>query len=368
MTTAVMPRSNHLRPLALALTAFLAAGLGAAPAVGQQAGPQAESPGGVIDRVLVRVGDRAILHSEFQARLQDMLNVTAAQMPQEQIDAQMPLLRMDTVVGMVTEAILEMKAEEIGITANPNEIDRAIANLRERSNLLEDAQWSQALAQSGMSEAQLRETIAGNIVQQRMMQQEIARQVFVSNREAAAYYESHTQDFVEPEQVLYQQIIFVYQGADRAPVRERAESALAELRGGSSLTTVANKYARPQQDSVQPASEASWVSPGDIQPEVRAVVEGLTPLAYSDVIEGRFGYHIVQLMDRKEGRTVPFEEVSGYIRNLLSEQKAGVALNEYVAELVDAFSLEIYAEEFADLPEALSQELQGEPTGPPRQR
>lgn len=365
MTTAVMPRSNHLRPLALALGAFLAAGLGAAPAVGQQAGPQAESPGGIIDRVLVRVGDRAILHSEFQARLQDMLSVVVAQMPQEQVDAQMPMFRMQTMAGMVQEAILEMKAEEIGITANPNEIDRAIANLRERSNLLEDAQWSQALAQAGMSEADLRQQIAGSIVQQRMMQQEIARQVFVSAREAAEYYEANTQEFVEPEQVLFQQIIFVYQGADRAPVRERAESALAELRGGSSLTAVGEKYAQSS-DLVQRATEASWVSPGDIQPEVRAVVAELTPLAYSDVIEGRFGYHIVQLMDRQEGRTVPFEEVSDDIRNLLMEQKAGVAFNEYVAGLVDAFSLEIYAEEFADLREALSQELQGAPTGPPR--
>jgi len=378
MKLAAMPRSNTPRVPALALLAALAAPLLAPQAAGAQAGqapapggqqslPGAPAQGGVIDRVLVRVGDRAILYSDFETQLQDRLNAVAAQIPQAQIDAQLPMLRMELMRGLVEEAMLEMRAEELGIEASPNDVDRAIANIRESNGLQDDTQWEQALAQSGLTEAQLREQAAGGIVQQRMMQQEIMRRVFVSTREIANYYEEHQSDFTEPEQVLYQQIIFVYQGADRAPVHERAENALTELRAGISLSAVGNKYAQ-QGDLVQGADEATWISPEDIQPEVRDAIETLTPLSYSDLIEGRYGYHIIQLMDRREGKTLSLEQVSGQIRSLLTDRKIGEQLGEYTKELMQDVSLEVYAEEFKDLPNAWAEENQGAPTGTPRQR
>jgi len=365
-----------IRPaLALALAAAIGALTVVQPASAMQVGQSAQggipSPlgaapanTGVIDRVLVRVSGRAILYSDFEAQLQDRLNVIAAQVTQEQIDAQLPLLRMSLMVGLVQEAVMEIRAEDLGIGADPNEIDRAIQNIRETNGLLDDNQWSQALAQSGLTEAQLRENIAGSIVQQRMVQQEIQRQVFVSQREVATYYDEHPEDFTEPEQVLYQQIILVYQGADRAPVRERAENALTELRAGISLSAVGNKYATPS-DVVQDAAEATWVAPEDIQEEVRQVINELSPLTYSEIVEGRYGYHIIQLMDRKEGRLAPLDEAAGGIRNFLTDQKMTVKLDEYTAEIIDNVNLEIYAEEFADLRNALQAEVPGAPGGTP---
>jgi len=351
----------------LAPPSVVAAQTGVPPASGQsQQLPGARAAGGVIDRVLVRVGDRTILHSDFEAQWQDQLNAVAAQLPQEQIEAQTPMLRLAMMRALVEEAMLEMHAEQLGITADANEVDRAIANMREQYGLQDDNQWQQALAQAGLSEALLREQAAGSIVQQRMLQQEIMRQVFVSQREIATYYEDNVDQFSQPPQVLFQQIILVYQGADRAAVRERAESALAELRAGISLTAVGNKYAQSG-DLVQDAASAGWLSPDDIQPEVREVIESITPLEYSEIIEGRFGYHIIQLMDRKDGETATLDQIGPQIRQLLTERKMEERLGEYTNELMQGVSLEIYAEEFTDLPQFWAEESQGAPNGTSRQ-
>ena len=375
-------RRNMRRAVATAMiVAFgLTAGASlaaASPAPSQQASsqqtagvPQTEvddTGGGIIDRVLLRVSGRAILYSEFEARLQDQLNAIGGQIPQEQIDAQLPHLRQRLMQAMIDEAMLEQRAEELDIRADPNDVDRAIMSIREDNDLLDDNAWMQALAQNGLTEAMMREQAARSIVQQRMMMQEISRQVFVSRREVATYYETNMNQFTEPEQVLYQQIVFAYSGADRSAERELAENALTELRAGVSLTAVGNKYKRPQ-DVVQDAASASWVAPEDIQPEIRAIIEALTPLSYSDVVEGRFGFHIIQLMDRKEGRTLPLEEVEGGIHDLLTNQKMGARLEEYSSELIKAASLEIYAEEFADIRSLWSEEPEGGATGTPRQR
>ncbi len=342
-------------------------------AAAQQAGraaaaPQAglvPAPGGIIDRVLVRVDGRAILYSDFEFQWRDYLMAISAQFSQAQIDAQTPMFRMSMMKGLAEGIMLELRAEDLGIVANVNEIDRAIVSVREDNGYTSDAAWAQALAEAGMTEPMLREQFGSTIIQQRMMTQEISRNVFVSGREVDTYYEENQDTFTEPEQVLFQQIIFVYTGTDRAPIRERADNALTELRAGISLTAVGNKYTTPGLDLVQDATAASWIAPEDLQPEILAVVNDLTPLDYSELIEGRFGYHIIQLMDRKEGRVQPLDEVTASIDGFLRNQKMGLELDSYTADLMQKASIEIYAREFVDLEKLWAEGNEGAPTGTP---
>ena len=202
-----------------ALTWTLVAGLGLLvtlpPAgIAQQLGavPQLETGrqmGGVIDRVLVRIDGRAILYSEFEAQWGDQLTAISSQFSQAQIDAQTSVLRMQMMIGMAQGLMLELHAEDLGFVADVNDVDRAIVNMRESNGLTDDAAWAQALAQSGITEAMLREQAESSIVQQRMMMQEITRKVFVSPREVETYYEQNLDTFTEPEQVLFQQIIVI---------------------------------------------------------------------------------------------------------------------------------------------------------------
>ena len=359
-----------------ALTWTLVAGLSllvTLPSVGvaQQLGalPQVElgrQTGGIIDRVLVRIDGRAILYSEFETQWGDQLTAISSQFTQAQVDAQTPVLRMQMMVGMAQGIMLELHAEDLGIVADVNDIDRAIVNMRESNGLADDAAWAQALTQNGITEAMLREQAASSIVQQRMMMQEITRKVFVAPREVQTYYEQNLDTFTEPEQVLFQQIIFVYEGADRTAVYERANNALAELRAGVSLTATGNKYATPGRDLVQDASEASWVAPEDLQPEILAAVSNLTPLTYSEPIEGRFGYHLIQLMDHKEGRVLPLEEVGTNIDGFIRDQKMGIELEKYTVDLMRNAYIEIYSEEFTDLPSVWAEGPEGAGASTPR--
>ena len=117
---------------------------------------------------------------------------------------------------------------------------------------------------------------------------------------------------------------------------------------------------------MQDASEASWIAPEDLQPEILAAVSNLTPLEYSEPIEGRFGYHLIQLMDRKEGRILPLEEVGTNIDNFVRDQKMGIELEKYTVDLMKNANIEIYSEEFTDLPSAWAEGNEGAAASTPR--
>ena len=63
----------------------------------------------------------------------------------------------------------------------------------------------------------------------------------------------------------------------------------------------------------------------------------------SKIVETQFGYHLIKVVDRKEARTVPLEEVKDKISAHLKNVKERQAFITYLEKLREGASIE-YAE------------------------
>lgn len=76
------------------------------------------------------------------------------------------------------------------------------------------------------------------------------------------------------------------------------------------------------------------IGPGDTTPEFEKAVYRLAPGEMtSEPIESRYGFHIIRLDRRIDGREVPFELVRDRIAGYLAERSRCVAIAQYVARL-----------------------------------
>jgi len=307
--------------------------------------PAEPTVGGLIDRILVRVNGEAILYSEFDAAFSVQLAAIEGRVSAEELEAQLPQLRVAQLVGMIDELMVQQRAVDLGITADANDIDRTLANLMEANGITSQEQLEQLLAADGMSLAELRDSIRENLIRQRLLYDQVQRQLFVSEREIVDYYELNKTDFTQPAQVMFQQIIFMFQeGRANEEMLRIAQAAVAELQGGVSVSAVAGKY-----DGAQLVAGGDWVPIEDLQPSIAAAVEGMTPNTYSDPIEGRFGYHVIQLMDLRQEVIQALAEVEMEIRQILTQRKSADRLEGYVSELRATSHLEIFDPTFEDV-------------------
>jgi peptidyl-prolyl cis-trans isomerase C len=69
-------------------------------------------------------------------------------------------------------------------------------------------------------------------------------------------------------------------------------------------------------------------------------LQQLTPKTVSEPVATRYGFHLICLDRRIEGRTLPFEAVAARIADYLRERVERVAVAQYVARLASRAAIE----------------------------
>jgi peptidyl-prolyl cis-trans isomerase D len=158
----------------------------------------------------------------------------------------------------------------------------------------------------------------------------------VSDADIQAYYNQHKEQYQVKEQSKVRHILIaVPQGADAkadAAAKQKAEDLLKQIRGGANFAELAQKNSDDPGSKTQ-GGELGWLDRGRTVPEFDKVAFTLPVGQTSDVIRTQFGYHILQVEDRKTAHLRPLEEVKSEIVPVLEQQKVGAALQTFGSQL-----------------------------------
>ena len=155
--------------------------------------------------------------------------------------------------------------------------------------------------------------------------------------ECRAYYDTHRDDFRVGALAELDHILFAV--TDKVPVealRERAQAALEALRQDDrGFADLARQLSNCP--SAELGGNLGQVASSDVVPEFwRAVQSHGRPGVLPQLVESRFGLHIVRIARLDQGRPVPFELAVGEIETQLAERNLRVALHQYVHGLMHA--------------------------------
>jgi peptidyl-prolyl cis-trans isomerase D len=144
----------------------------------------------------------------------------------------------------------------------------------------------------------------------------------VSPTEARAYYDAHTADFDQPEQVRARHILLKVDDKRGAEEAQRQIEALRKrLAAGEDFATLA---AASSEDvaSAQRGGELGFFGRGQMVPEFEQAAFAAQPGELVGPVKTSFGYHLIQVEEKRAGGTRPFEEMAPQIENRLRQERA----------------------------------------------
>jgi peptidyl-prolyl cis-trans isomerase C len=167
----------------------------------------------------------------------------------------------------------------------------------------------------------------------------VEREVTVPEPDTEAcrrYYEQNRRRFRSADIYEAAHILVAAPSADRTAyerAREQAEAALAQLRERPELFAA---LAARLSDCPSAAQEGNLgqITSGQTTPEFERALKALAPGALcTQPVATRYGFHIVRLDRKIEGRELPFEAVAAQIDEYLAESVRRRAIAQYIARL-----------------------------------
>lgn len=164
--------------------------------------------------------------------------------------------------------------------------------------------------------------------------------------ECQRYYEAHAGQFTVGQAVRLRHILFaVTPGINVQALAVHAEKALLEL---CHKDTPASRFAKLAGElsncpSSAQGGDLGWVGPDDCAPELaRTLFQGHhSGLGmHPTLVHSRFGFHVVDVLERRDGIVPSYEEVRERIERLLTVQSRGRALYQYMTLLAGEAELQ----------------------------
>lgn len=252
-----------------------------------------------LDRVVAIVNKQVLTENELDDRLKSVLqNMQRQGMTPPPTAA----LRSQALERMITDSALAQYAQESGVRVDDATLDRTVDRLAEQ-NRMSTGQFREALARDGVNFRRFREEIRQEILINRLKEREIDARVQVSDSEIdTAVQRKHEDKARDADYQLAHILVPLPEGASaavQAAKKKRIEAALAEINAGKPFDQVAATYSEAP-DALK-GGLLGWRNASRLPNLFLEAIAALQNGQITPILKSGNGYHLVKLLDRKQG-------------------------------------------------------------------
>lgn len=300
----------------------------------------------LVEAIVVRVGDRIVTRSQYEKRLRDLYNeIDQVSATPDQAAQRKQQVRNQLVDELINELLIRDRADRLGLTVTPNEIDDAISRLKQQYNITTDAQFEASLRQSGMTRADMELRLRDTLITNKVFGRELRNRGELDDRELRERYNREKEQYRLPERARLREIVII-KPDDPAAVdaaRQRANAAASEARAaGADFAKIASTLS--EAGTKEKGGELGDVARGELLSDLDTAVFNAAAGSVIGPIETKSGWHILKVEQRLPSEVPAFESIKDRLRKEASEETFQRDLKAYLDNLRKDAYIQIHEE------------------------
>lgn len=220
--------------------------------------------------------------------------------------------------ALIDEKIVNLEVKKEDIKVSDEEIDEEITKFIENAG--GEEAFNNALEQSGMTEKDFKDDVIQYLSIRKLMEPRVE----VTDEEIETYFEENKEAFNVEEQVEARHIL--------VEDEKTANEIVQKLEDGEDFAELAKEYSTDEGSGAL-GGDLGFFTRGRMVPEFEEKAFSLKVGEISEPVKSEYGYHIIEVLDKKEAKDAVFEDHVVEIREKLFEDKMQT---EYVTWLEEA--------------------------------
>jgi foldase protein PrsA len=242
-------------------------------------------------------------------------------------------LAKQVLTQLVQQALIDQYAKANNVTIPQSAVDKKENDIKSK---YPPGQFEAILAQQGLTETDVQNILR----QQLVLEQAVAPQVHVAAADVKAFYDKNHAQFDQPEQVRARHILV----ADEAT----ANMIEAKLKAGGDFAALAKQYSTDTASKVA-GGELGFFARGKMVPAFSDAAFALPVGGISAPVKSPFGWHIINVEEKKPATVASFASVQGQIKDQLTEQAEQQQIQPFMQALRAKANIQVFDARYADV-------------------
>jgi len=302
----------------------------------------------IVNLIVAEVNGEIITREDLARPIRGQMAQWLKVYEEKEFEARVRLELSTRLRAEISRRVVLQEAKKQAREEHTEHFEKEVEKERQKQLAMADGslvQWQKKLATVGLTEDQWRQNAVDRMMVQYFLNEAIGPKIAVTRQELVDYYERVKKDQYQPKTQARMQLIRLrrkdYPNAEA--VLSLARSLVKRARNGEDLAALARKY-----------STGSRVGEGGLWPNLQegsyredAVDKALfaQPVgSVCDPIVCPRDVYVVKILERVQGRTIPFTEVQDEIETAVRNAKFEEMVGEYIQRLYKKAYIKIYEE------------------------
>ena len=156
--------------------------------------------------------------------------------------------------------------------------------------------------------------------------------ISISEEEMKDYFETNKEMFNQEEEVKARHILVETEG--------EANEVLEKLNAGEDFSELAKEYSLDK-GSKESGGELGFFGRGRMVKEFEDAAFALKTDEISEPIKSSYGYHIIQVLDKKEAKEAKYEDNKDKVKDIILEGKIPTEYEKWYQEKLEEYEVKI---------------------------
>lgn len=278
------------------------------------------------------VNGSGISREEYEREMNQVRNRMLRQGRQVS-DSQLMEIKRVVLDNIIGRELLYQESRKQGVLVKTSDTEARWLSMKD--SYPSEVEFKNALTEMNLSEESLRTQLERSIALQQFIDGKIGLSITVVEKETKEFYNKNPAYFKKPETVHARHILIKVQPDDDASqktaARKKIETIQRRLSAGEDFSTLARTFS--EGPTGVKGGDLGFFGRGQMVKSFEDAAFALNPGEVSDLVRSSFGYHLINVIDKKPESIYPYDDVKESIYQNLRRQRVDKEVKHYVEKL-----------------------------------
>jgi peptidyl-prolyl cis-trans isomerase C len=295
-------------------------------------------------RVVARVNGEPIFEDQLQAAVQKSLAQFTRHGGRKDDTDLVKRLRARQLNELIGNLLVHQESEKRTVENMDEKVDQRVKELEEKYGAGEGL--ARYLKIRRMTMDDLRASLEVRVRVDEYLEEQGVLEPEIPEERIREMYDADPESFSTAETVRVRHVLIAVDRRagteEKQQARQRAEEIREEIVAGGDFSALATAHSDCK--TAPEGGDLGYIKRGYMPAAFDEVAFSLEEDSVSEVVETKFGYHVIKAVDRQPARVVPYEEMRSFLETYLQGEESKKKLAAHIAELRARSEIEIFVE------------------------